>query len=116
VIKLYGIPNCNKIRNTRKLLEQHHIPFEFINVRKNPLEVQKIAEISRHLSLQDMFNTRGSTYRRLKLDYNNMHDTDRLNWLIREQTMIRRPLLENKGYYHIGFNEEAILKFVSAGK
>ena len=115
MIKIYGIPNCNKIRDTRKLLDSHRIPYEFIDVRTAPLDAEQIRKMSEQLGLKQMFNTKGSTYRRLKLDYDALQDGERLNWLEREQAMIRRPLIENAGHYHIGYDEESIIKFVRTG-
>jgi arsenate reductase len=116
VIKLYGISNCNKIRNTRKLLELNYIPYEFIDVRKTPLDKQKIEEIGHRVGLKALFNTKGSTYRRLKLDYNKMQDAERLNWLTREQAMIRRPLIENDGHYLVRYDEVSILEFAGSAE
>lgn len=34
MINVYGVPTCKKIQNTRKLLDENHIEYEFINVKK----------------------------------------------------------------------------------
>ncbi len=113
MIKLYGIPNCNKIRNTRKILEKLRIEYEFVNVRKNPIAREKLKSIISVVGIDNIFNTKGTTFRRLNLDYRKMSAEDRFNTLLREQSMIKRPLIENAGKHHVGFDESAIESFVS---
>ena len=113
MIKLYGIPNCNKIRNTQKLLSEKGEKFEFINVRKTPIPESTLKKMTAAVGMEALYNRKGTTYRRLKLDYNSMTDRERLDHLLREQSMIKRPLLEKDGRYHVGFDEKAIMDFVS---
>jgi len=113
MVKLYGIPNCNKIRNTQKILDTLGIEYEFVNVRKNPIAREKLKSIISAVGIDNIFNTKGTTYRRLNLDYQKMSPGDRFEALLREQSMIRRPLIEKSGRYHIGLDDPAIKSFVS---
>jgi Spx/MgsR family transcriptional regulator len=113
MIKLYGIPNCNKIRNTQKLLEANKINFEFINVRKTPISADKLNMMIDELGMENMYNRKGATYRRLNLDYEKMSDKERFVNILQEQSMIKRPLIEKNDHYHIGFDETAILDFIA---
>ena len=112
MIRVYGIPNCNKIRNTLGLLDRTGTTYEFINVRKTPLSAEKLQEITDSLGIDKLFNTRGTTYRRLNLDYTNMKEDEKFAVLLSEQAMIKRPLIENAGRYHAGFDEAAIMRFI----
>jgi len=112
MITVYGIPNCNKIRNTLGLLDRSGISYEFVNVRKTPLSAGKLKEITDRLGIDTLFNTKGTTYRRLNLDYRNMDKDEKFSVLLSEQAMIKRPLIENAGRYHAGFDEQAIMRFV----
>lgn len=113
MIRLYGIPNCNKIRNTQKILAENNVTYEFINVRKNPIEREKLKQIANKTGLENLFNKKGTTYKRLGLNYDKMTDSQRLEQLVLEQSMIKRPLLEKNGQYLVGFDEEKIIKFIS---
>jgi arsenate reductase-like glutaredoxin family protein len=64
------------------------------------------------VGIDKLCNTTGTTYRRLKLDFKQMAAHEKFNVLLREQSMIRRPLLEKAGSYHVGFDEMAIGSFV----
>jgi len=112
MIRLYGIPNCNKIRNTRNLFGEIGIEYEFINVRKTPVTEDKLKTIVSKLGIDTLFNTKGTTYRRLNLDYKKMDQNDKFQALFKEQSMIKRPLIEKDGEYHVGFDELAIKSFI----
>jgi Spx/MgsR family transcriptional regulator len=112
MIKLYGIPNCNKIRNTVKILEETAKQYEFINVRKTPISENLLKKVVDFLGMDAIFNKKGTTYRRLDLDYESMSDKERFDTILREQSMIKRPLLEKEGKFHVGFDEQEIVKFI----
>ena len=112
MVKLYGIPNCNKIRNTIKILEEKNIEHEFINVRKTPISEDQLKKAVDALGMAAIFNKKGTTYRRLNLDYESMSDEERFENIQNEQSMIKRPLIERDGQYHVGFDEQEIEEFV----
>ena len=112
MVKLYGIPNCNKIRNTIKILEEKNIEYEFINVRKTPISEDQLKKVVDFLGMAAIFNKKGTTYRRLNLNYESMNDQARFENIQNEQSMIKRPLIERDGKFHVGFDEQEIVKFV----
>lgn len=93
-------------------MESNNIEFDFINVKKTPIEKNQLKEITSYLGMDTVFNMRGPTFRKMKLDYNNLNDTKKLDLLYENQSMIKRPLLEKDNRYHVGYDEEKILKFV----
>jgi len=62
--------------------------------------------------LDVVLNSKGATYRKLGLKTMDLKEEELLLWLVKEQGMIKRPLIENKGRFWIGFDEEGILGFV----
>ena len=50
MLYLIGIPNCNKIKDTRSWLEEKDITYEFINVKKEPLSKEEISELAHKLA------------------------------------------------------------------
>ena len=67
MLYLIGIPNCNKIKDTRSWLEEKDITYEFINVKKEPLSKEEISELAYKLSTDVLVNKRGTTYRKLEI-------------------------------------------------
>jgi len=111
MLTLYGIPNCDTIRKTKKFLEKHNIPFQFIDVRKTPVPADQLKEICDRLGLMKVVNTRGQTYRRLGIKEKQLSDDQLFKLLVEEQAMIKRPLLKNNNNYFIGYDEQGLLKF-----
>tara|TARA_B100000674_G_scaffold470161_1_gene457724 strand:- start:11 stop:739 length:729 start_codon:yes stop_codon:yes gene_type:complete len=103
MIKLYGIPNCDKIRKAKKLLEQSCISHEFINIRECIPEEKSIKQWIETLGEKELINKRSTTYRNLKS--NELNRSDVFDWisLIRKHpTLIQRPLFEAKGEVKVG--------------
>ncbi len=112
MIKLYGVPTCTQIRKTKALFDQHGIPFEFINVKKDPVSEEKLDKIIAQAGLDLVLNKKGTTYRKLGLGKMNLNERELIEWLLKEQSMIKRPLIEKEGRFMIGYDEQAILSFV----
>ena len=112
MVKIYGVPTCDKIRKTQSLLKTNKIDFLFVNVRKSPISKEELKKIVKQLGLGVVLNKQGMLYRKLGLKDKNLSDPQMLEELFLEQGMIKRPLIEKNGAYHSGFDEEAILNFI----
>lgn len=112
MIRIYGVPSCDKIKKTLKLLDHHKIEYEFVNVRKIPVEKEKLKGITDTLGLDRVLNRQGMLYRKLGLKEKNLTPGQLFEQLFNEQGMIKRPLIEFQGKFHIGYDEEKILQFL----
>ncbi len=116
MVILFGVPTCTQIRNSKALFEENNIEYEFINVKKQPVSEKQLKEAASQVGLNELINSKGPTYRKLGLKDMNLSENEALQWLLKEQGMIKRPLIEKDGKYwgsSKGFNREAILGFVS---
>lgn len=98
-------------------MEEKKIDFEFVNVKKEPVNETQLKEITDQLGVQTITNSKGPTYRKLGLKENPPSDPELFQWLLKEQGMIKRPLIEKEGKYWIaekGYDEEAILGFINS--
>ena len=111
VIKLFGVPSCNKIRDARELFEKNKIVYQFVNVKKTPVSELQLKEIVNQLSLDRVINKQGLTYKKFGLSKMNLNEDELFQWIFREQGMIRRPLIENNGRYLIDTDENKIIEF-----
>jgi len=112
VIKLYGVPNCQQIRKTKALFHENNIAYEFIHVKKDPVSEERLKEVVAQLGLDKALNSKGATYRKLGLKQMNLSDEELFAWLLKEQGMIKRPLIEKDGRFWIGYEPEGILHFL----
>lgn len=112
MLKVYGIKNCNKVRDTFKWLDENDIEYEFINLKKEPLSEGKLDEFVHKVGLDVLINKRGTTYRNLGLKDKDLSEDDLFDVLLENQTMIKRPVLELDDAVLIGYDEDAFDSFV----
>tara|TARA_B100000575_G_scaffold294657_1_gene312766 strand:+ start:28897 stop:29256 length:360 start_codon:yes stop_codon:yes gene_type:complete len=111
MLNLIGIPNCNKIKDTRSWLEEKGITYEFIHVKKEPLSKEEISELAHKLGIDVLVNKRGTTFRKLGIKDKNISDEDLLELVHEHQSMLKRPILVLKNSVLVGFDEEAFELF-----
>src|SRR5210317_1167666 len=105
MLKIYGIKNCDSVRKAIKYLKSHEIEYEFIDFRETPIDKKTIASWLKHTDIKTLFNTRGATYRTLKLKELNLSDEDKQEWLAKENMLIKRPVIELDNKVIVGYNE-----------
>lgn len=105
MIKLYGIPNCDKIKKARKLLEKSCVSHEFINLRDD-LPDDKTLQWWFEVLGEKLVNKRSTTFRNLEDSERNVSED--IGWLIiikNNPTIIQRPLFEFNSEVGIGLSE-----------
>ncbi|MEX0662437.1 MAG: Spx/MgsR family RNA polymerase-binding regulatory protein [Balneolaceae bacterium] len=112
MIKVYGIKNCNKVRDTFKWLEENEVEYEFIDLKKDPLSEQKLDEFVHKVGLDVILNKRGMKWRNLGLKDKDLDDDELFDQLLEHQTMIKRPVLEQGDAILVGYDEDAFDAFV----
>lgn len=106
MIKVYGIPTCDTVRNARKFFKNNDIEVEFINFKKTTVGEDKLNEWLKHIELDKLFNNRGKTYRDLKLKDLNLDDEGRKKWLVENNMLFKRPIVEYEESALVGWDEE----------
>lgn len=113
MLEVYGIKNCNKIRDTRKWLDSNGIEYTFVDVKKTPVSEEKLEEFVHKVGLDVLVNRRGMKWRQLGLAGKELNDEELFNYLFNNQTMIKRPLLVSGEAIMVGYDEDAFEDFVS---
>jgi Spx/MgsR family transcriptional regulator len=113
MLHIVGIKNCNKIRDTKKWMDEQEIPFEFIDVKKAPLTRDELKELEFKVGLDVLVNKRGRTWRDLGLAHKNLSDKDLFEQLLAHQVMIKRPVLIKDESVLVGYDEESFEAFLS---
>ena len=110
MIKIYGIKNCDSVRKAVKYLKSHDIPYEFIDFRESTVSQSLIESWLEQTDLKTLFNTRGTTYRTLKLKELNLSDDEKISWLAKENMLIKRPVITFENNIIVGYNESTYLE------
>lgn len=105
-MKLYGIKTCGSVRKAIKFFKENDIEFEFVDFKKVNVTEDEINNWLKKVSIDTLFNNRGTKYRTLKLKELNLDDNGKKEWLIKENMLIKRPVVEYKDKVIVAFDEE----------
>jgi len=109
MLKIYGIKNCDSVRKAIKHLKEYDIPYEFIDFRETAVTETTVSQWLEHADIKTLFNTRGTTYRTLKLKELNLSDEDKQLWLTKENMLIKRPIITFGNEVIVGYNRDKYL-------
>jgi Spx/MgsR family transcriptional regulator len=106
MIELYGIKNCDSVRKAVKFLKAEEIAYVFHNFRESPVDSTEIQRwIDAGATIKELLNTRGTTYRTLKLKEKNLDDSEKLAYMAKENMLIKRPVILLENRVLVGYNE-----------
>ena len=103
---VYGIKTCGSVRKALKFFKENDIEYEFVDFKKTPVNSDKIESWLKKVSIDTLFNKKGTKYRTLKLKELNLDDEAKKEWLERENLLIKRPVIEYNDDVIVGFDEE----------
>jgi Spx/MgsR family transcriptional regulator len=105
-MKLYGIKTCGSVRKAIKFFKENNIEFELIDFKKTTVGEKEIDYWLSKVSIDKLFNNKGTKYRTLKLKELNLDDEGKKQWLIKENMLIKRPVIEYNDNVIVAFDEE----------
>ncbi|WP_304546314.1 arsenate reductase family protein [Sulfurimonas microaerophilic] len=106
MIRVYGIKNCDSVKKALSFFKKNDLAYELYDFKTQELPCQKIDEWLQKVSMKELFNSRSTTYRNLKLKELNLDEAGQKEWLCKENLLIKRPVVEFNGEVIVGFNEE----------
>lgn len=113
---MYGIPNCNTIKKARVWLTNHNIQYDFHDYRKDGITKEKIQIWLTQVTIDQLINKSGMTYRNLSAQEKNSlaKVENAITTMIAKPSIIKRPLLEDDQgkIINIGFSEEKYSLFL----
>ena len=107
-VQVYGIPNCGSVKKARIFLESHVVEYVFVDFKKTPPSRDKIAYWIQKTSLQVLLNTKGTTYKKLGLKEQNLNDEQKIQAMLQNPTLIKRPVIESGDVVIVGYDENAL--------
>ena len=107
---IYGIKTCGSVRKAIKFCKDNNIEFTFHDFRKEPLDDSIIEEFASKIDINLLFNNKGTKYRDLKLKELNLDNNGKLQWLKKENMLLKRPVIQYDNKALCGFDEEIYKK------
>lgn len=93
---LYGIPNCDTVRKSRRWLAAHHVDVVFHDFKKLGVSPDQLQSWADAFGWQKLLNRRGTSWRTLSEEQKAAIDTEEaaLLWLQKNTSAIKRPIVE----------------------
>ena len=112
-IVLYGIKNCDTVKKARCWLESHQTEYTFHDFRIDGLTKNMLKDFLKHVDWETLLNKRGTTWRKLpESQKNNIDDSKALKLMVKYPTLIKRPILNHRCKYFVGFSENQYKKII----
>lgn len=104
MIIIYGIKSCGSVKKAFQFFKEHGVEFAFVDFKTTPVNTLKITQWSEKIDLALLLNTKGTTYRNLGLKALNLDETQKVQWMGKNNLLIKRPVIEYNEDVIIGFN------------
>lgn len=107
-LTLFGIPNCATVKKARAWLAGHALEAGFHDFKKQGVDAAWLGQVVAQTGWEALVNTRGTTWRKLS-DAEKAAvtgETGAIQLMQAQPSVIKRPVLEIDGVYHIGFSED----------
>ena len=105
-IDVYGIPNCDTVKKSRKWLDARGIDYALHDYKKEGADPAKLAAWIAAVGVDTVLNRRGTTFRKLSdAEKADIDDAKAVTLLQQHPSMIKRPVVEHPGGLLVGFSE-----------
>ena len=105
MVQVYGIKNCDSVKKAIRFLKSKEIEYTLHDFKSEAVACDKVHSWLEKSDIDTLFNKRGTTYRTLKLKELNLDDTQKAEWLCKENMLIKRPVIEFNDSVIVGFNQ-----------
>ncbi len=105
-VTLYGIPTCGTAKKARRWLDQQQIAYQWVDLRQDPPEPERVERWVAVLTAKPMRNTSSGAYRALGPEKKTWNDEQWLAAFKGEVMLLKRPIVEIDGQpVTVGFKE-----------
>lgn len=109
---IYGIKACSTMQKAQAWLAAHGVDAIFHDYKKSGIDAETLSAWCAKAGWEKLLNRSGTTFR--KLNEADKHDLDAARaqtLMLRQPSMIRRPVLVRNGRILIGFSPETYAAF-----
>ncbi|MES2005298.1 MAG: arsenate reductase [Bacteroidota bacterium] len=105
---VYGIPNCDTVKKAITWLNNHKIPYEFHDYKKQGITAAKLKNWSEQVGWDTVLNKKSTTWRSLTpaVQATITNEKAAIKLLVDNTSGIKRPFIEKGGkVVAVGFDE-----------
>ncbi len=114
MITLYGIKNCNSMKKAFEWCDAHGTAYTFHDYKKLGVPRERLVEWCRAVGWKTLVNTRGTTYRGLSPEDQEITTQSKaVALMVAHPSLIKRPVVETDGgQLLVGFDPTLFESFV----
>jgi len=109
-LTFYGYKNCDTCRKAMKWLDQHEVPYCFIDITTDPPPAKTLQAILKpgDTTLPQLFNRSGQAYRQMNLKDKlpTMSESEAIELLASNGRLCKRPIATDNARHTVGFKPE----------
>ena len=107
MLRVYGIKNCDTMKNALVWLETNGVAHEYIDYKKADVAKDHLPDWSRRVGWKTLLNTRGMMWKRLSdEERSDVDEAKALALMADYPTLIKRPVVDNGTTLLVGFDPE----------
>lgn len=113
---IYGIKNCNTVKNALSWLNDKKVKFDFHDYKSKGITQDKLKEWSKQVGWENLVNKRGTTWRQLDEGTQSRiaNESAAIALMMDKTSVIKRPLIEDNGkVVALGFDEATYKRIFS---
>ena len=108
---IYGIKNCDTMKQARAWLDSHGVVYSFHDYKTAGIPKDKLKDWCGEVGWEALLNRAGTTFRKLPdSDKQGLNERKALALMLAQPSMIRRPVLDHDGRLLVGFKPEMYAK------
>ena len=113
MLTVFGIKSCDTCRKARKYLAENDIEYRFHDVRDDGLDIQMLERWAARIGWEKLINRKSLTWRKIpEIDRDNMTRDKAFAAMLEAPTLIKRPVLEHRKFFAVGFSEKRFSEFL----
>ena len=114
MIQIYTTPSCASCRKAKKWFDQYKIPYSEKNIFSIKLSKEDIFKMlaNSENGFEDIISTRSKVFKEKHLEPDNMSIQELVNFIIDNQSVLKRPIIINENELQVGYNNEDITIFL----
>ena len=111
MLKVFGIPNCDTVKKTKKWLDSQKIQYEFHDYKKQGITKNQLNDWCKIVDWETLLNKRSRTWKELsEKDRSNLTQAKAVGLMQKRPTLIKRPVAQKGKTIEVGFDNKEYAK------
>ncbi len=114
MLQVYTTPNCSSCKKVKRYFQKYHINYTEKNIFSNPLTREDVFKMLRYSEngFEDIISLRSKIIKEQNIDINSMKTSELVDFIIKNPSVLKRPIILSELDMQIGYNDDDITLFL----